>query len=120
MSINQTNYIESLARKYEIEDSKLYATPMEQNLKFEPALSASNDLKYRNLIEALLHIRSDTRPDIYFSVNYLSRVQNYYDESHFQYALRILKYLYYTRELRNRCEYIGTLLPPNEFIDPNA
>lgn len=34
-----------------------------------------------------------------FSVNYLSRFQNCYNKTHFKYALRILKYLYLTKNL---------------------
>ena len=71
---------------------------MEQNLKCEPALSVSNDKKYRNLMGALLYISSNTRLDICYSVNYVSRFQNCYDQSHYKYALRILKYLYYIKE----------------------
>ena len=100
MTLDQWDYIESLAGKYEIENAKLYETPMEQILKCEPALSASNYIKYRNLIGALLYISSSTRPDICYSVNYLSRFQNSYDQSHYKYAFRILKYLYYTKELK--------------------
>ena len=55
MTLDQKDYIEFLARKYDT----------------EPALSASNDKKYRNLITALLYISSSTRPDICYSVNYL-------------------------------------------------
>ena len=33
-------------------------------------------------------------------LNYLSRFQNCYNETHFKYALRILKYLYLTRDLK--------------------
>ncbi|CAH2109165.1 unnamed protein product [Euphydryas editha] len=43
---------------------------------------------------------SGTRPDISFSVNYLSRFQNSYYEMHFKYVLRFLKYVYSTRELK--------------------
>lgn len=100
MKLDQKNYIESLARKYEIKKAKLYATSMEQNLKCKPALSVSNIIKYRNLIGALLYISSGTRPDIYYCVNYLSRFQKCYDQSHYKYALRILKYLYYTKDLK--------------------
>ena len=35
-----------------------------------------------------------------YSVNYLSRFQNCYDETHYKYALRILKYLYLTKDLK--------------------
>ena len=47
-----------------------------------------------------MYISSSTRPDICYPVNYLSRFQNCYDQSHYKYALRILKYLYCTKELK--------------------
>ena len=93
MTLDQEKYIESLARKYQIEQAKLYETPMEQNLKLEPAQAIDEHLKYRNLIGALLYISSGTRLDVSYSINYLSRFQNCYNESHYKYALRILKYL---------------------------
>ena len=77
--------------KVDIEHAKLYETPLEQNLKCEPAQSVSEDLNYRNLIGALLYVSSGTRPDISYSVNYLSRFQNSYELTHYKYAIRILK-----------------------------
>ena len=101
MSLDQEKYIESLARKYQIEQTKVYETPMEQNLKLEPAEETNEKIKYRNLI-ALLYISSGTRLDISYSVNYLSRFQNCYNESHYKYALRVLKYLYLTKDIKLR------------------
>jgi len=72
ITLSQEKYIELLAIKYKIEQSKLYATPMETKLKLEPAIEISTNVMYRNLIGALLYIASGTRPDIAFSVNYLS------------------------------------------------
>ena len=100
MYLDQRKYIESLTRKYQIEEAKLYKTPMEQNLKLEPAEESNEKIKYRNLIGALLYITSGTRLDISYSVNYLSRFQNRFDKTHFKYALRILKYLYSTKDLK--------------------
>jgi len=100
MTLDQNNYIESLATKYDIESAKLYQTPMEQNLSIEPAQSVPEYIKYRNLIGALLYISTSTRLDISYSVNYLSRFQNTYDETHYKYAMRILKYLYLTKDLK--------------------
>ncbi|CAD7093112.1 unnamed protein product [Hermetia illucens] len=85
--------------KYGLENSKLYNTPMEVNLKIEKSDACEQNIKYRNLIGALLYISSATRPDISFAVNYLSRFQNSYNETHFKYALRILQYLYKTKYL---------------------
>jgi len=73
---------------------------MEQNLSLEPSQSASSDIKYKNLIGALLYISTGTRLDVSYSVNYLSRFQNSYNETHYKYALRILKYLYLTKDLK--------------------
>ncbi|KYN22489.1 Copia protein [Trachymyrmex cornetzi] len=102
MSLDQEKYIESLARKYQIEHAKLYEIPMEQNLKLEPAEEINDNVKYRNLIGALLYISSGTRLDISYSVNYLSRLQNCFNETHYKYALRVLKYLYLTKDLKLR------------------
>ncbi|XP_043604785.1 secreted RxLR effector protein 161-like [Bombus pyrosoma] len=100
MKLDQSSYIESLAKQYNIENSKLYSTPMEQNLSLEPAQSVSDNVRHRNLIGALLYISIGTRLDVSYSVNYLSRFQNSYDKTHYKYALRILKYLYLTRKLK--------------------
>lgn len=98
--LSQQKYIETLAKKYDVTQSKRFKTPMEINLKLEPAEEVEEKLKYRNLIGALLYIGSGTRPDISFAVNYLSRFQNCYDHTHFKYALRVLKYLYHTRSIK--------------------
>ena len=97
IKLSQEKYIESLATKFQIKDSKLYSTPMESNFKLEKAEECESSIKYTNLIGALLYVSSGTRPEISHSVNYLSRFQNCYTETHWKYALRILKYLYLTR-----------------------
>ena len=85
---------------------------MKSSLKIEKAEECEPSIKYRNLIGALLYVSSGTRPEISHSVNYLSRFQNCYTETHWKYALRILKYLYLTKGLslqykRNKnCELI--------------
>ena len=73
---------------------------MEQNLGLEPVQAVSNNIKYRNLIGALLYISPGTRSDVNYSVNYLSRFQNSYNETHYKYALRVLKYLNKTKDLK--------------------
>ena len=82
ITLSQTGYIETLAKRYTLETAKPYETPIETKLKLEPADITNNNVKFRNLLGALLYISSGTRPDIAFSVNYLSRFQNYYNETH--------------------------------------
>lgn len=100
MTLSQERYIESLAIKYNVTNSKLFDTPMEMNLKLEKAEMPDPNVKFRNLIGALLYVIAGTRPDITFSVNYLSRFQSAYSCTHYNYALRILKYLCRTRNLK--------------------
>ena len=112
MRLSQKKYIESLANKYKLQNGKLYCTPMETKLEIEKAEINREDIGYKNLIGALLYISVNTRPDISYSVNYLSRFQDCCNETHFKFALRILKYLYRTRDLRldykrnEKCETI--------------
>lgn len=100
MTLNQTKYIESLAAKYNLENSRLYDTPMETNLKLEQAMEVDENIKYRNIIGELLYISTGTRPDVAYSVNYLSRYQSCYNQTHYKYAMRVLKYLYKTKDLK--------------------
>ncbi|CAH2109166.1 unnamed protein product [Euphydryas editha] len=76
LTLSKKLYIESLAKRYNIENSKLFKTPMEINLKLE---------------------KSDINEDIKYSIY---RFQNSYYEMHFKYVLRFLKYVYSTRELK--------------------
>ena len=55
MSLDQKKYIESLAKKYQIEQVIVYETPMEQNLKLESAEETNEKIKYRNFIGAHIH-----------------------------------------------------------------
>lgn len=99
MKLSQKEYIESLADNYDLNDVKLYNTPMEENSKLNQAEVTNEGIEYRNLIGELLYISTGTRPDIAYSVNSLSRFQNCYDKNHYKYALKILKYLVKTKEL---------------------
>lgn len=72
----QEKYIESLTKKYNLEDAKHYNTPMEANYNLEGSKQVDTSIKYRNLIGELLYINTGTRPDITYSTNYLSRFQS--------------------------------------------
>lgn len=100
MFLSQKQYIESLCAKYVIENSKRYETAMENNLKIDQAVETDETIKFRNLIGELFYLSTGTRPDVTYSVNYLSRFQQCYNKTHFKYPLRVLKYLINTKNLR--------------------
>lgn len=125
MTLSQEKYIDSLAKKYDLEYAKLYNTPMETNLKLDPAIQIDETIQFGNLIGELLYISTGTRPDIAFSVNYLSRFQSCFNSNHYKYALRILKYLYSTKNLKltfnknNYCEIIDCYVDSDWAGDTN-
>lgn len=54
-------------------------------------------MPYQKLIGSLMYVAVLTRPDIVFSVNFLSQFNNCYDDEHWAYAKRVLKYLKKTK-----------------------
>lgn len=119
MVLNQTKYIESLAKKFEVINSKVKYTPMKQNLKLQPG-NLNESIKYRNLIGALLYISTCTRSDISFSMNYLSRFQACCDETHYICAKRVLIYFYHTRNMALKFNMNNTENFIDCFVDSNC
>lgn len=100
MKLSQEKYIEELAKKYRIEDQrKVFKVPMEPGLKSVKLEETTCDMPFRSLIGALMYIAACTRPDVSFCTSYLSRMQSGYSREYFEYALRILKYLFHTRTM---------------------
>lgn len=71
---------------------------MENRLRIENTGILSEYPKLRALIGGLLFIARNSRPDVLFAVNYVSRFLNEGTSKIFHYAMRILRYLYCTSE----------------------
>lgn len=95
ITVDQEQYVESLLKNYNMTHCKTSETPMEINLKLEKPQNdcCDNKYPYRQLLGSLMYLAVLTRPDIAFSVNYLSQFNNSYDETHWKHLKRILKYL---------------------------
>ena len=86
-----------------MQDSKPSKTPAEKNLKLEVAQEDSvrvDSHEFRCLVGSLLHLAMQTRSDIMWITNVLSRFM--YDPSfeHFNAAKCVLRYLHNTKSLR--------------------
>lgn len=95
ITVDQEQYIESLLKKFNMSHCKTIETPMEINLRLEKSENSlcNKNIPYRQLIGNLMYLAVLTRPDIAYSVCYLSQFNNSYDETHWKHLKRILKYL---------------------------
>lgn len=97
ITISQTSHVKKLLQVTGLEMAKPRSTPMEPNTKHVSSMCKSGceafKTKYRRLIGNLLYLSQHTRPDITYSVNYLSRFQNNPTEEHYAAVKRIIRYL---------------------------
>ena len=102
----QTKYIERLAKRFCIDDmSRPVETPglYGQKLSVDDLPNTdekkreASELPFQELVGALLYV-TKTRPDVAYAVSDISRFMSKWGSSHFKAALRVLRYLYSTRE----------------------
>jgi hypothetical protein len=102
ITLSQEHYIEDLAVKFGQIEGKHYETPMATNLDLsfdetQPMLSST--IPFRPLVGSLLFVSTQTRPESSMSINELARYMENLQEKHWVAALRVLRYLYLTKEL---------------------
>jgi hypothetical protein len=90
----QQKYAKEVLKKFNMEDCKPVATPMNPKEKFskEDGAERVDEKLYRSLIGCLMYLTA-TRPDIMYAVSLLSRYMHCASEIHFQAAKRILRYV---------------------------
>lgn len=95
ITIDQKHFIESILKKYNMTDCSDSNTPMEINLKLSKNVNSNVVQKYpyQQLIGSLMYLSVLTRPDISYSVSFLSQYNNCFDKIHWTHLKRLLKYL---------------------------
>jgi hypothetical protein len=99
MTISQHNYVNELVKKFNMEKSAPVATPQLRGVELEPETEmsaqqiAAQRFDYRGLVGSLQYLVRGTRPDIANAVRELSKFLSCYNETHWQAARRMLKYL---------------------------
>lgn len=90
----QQKYAKEVLKKFNMEECKPTATPMNQKEKFckEDEAERVDERLYRSIIGCLMYLTA-TRPDIMYAVSLLSRYMHCASEIHFQAAKRILRYV---------------------------
>jgi hypothetical protein len=120
ITISQPAYIEKILKKFNLEDAKTYATPLDPAVKLssdqcpstERGKQAMSKIPYRQAIGSLMWAAVATRPDIAFAVSLLSQFLENPGGTHWTAVKRVFKYLKGTKHCkltlgRNRDGLIG-------------
>jgi hypothetical protein len=109
ISLSQTALIDKIINTYGQKEATIAATPMAsgaQLLRPDPQTPLDEaererlaNLPYRSLIGSLMYVASGSHPDIMFAVSKLSHFLDCYRETHWQAAVRVVRYLKGTRDL---------------------
>lgn len=105
ISIDQKGYILSLLEKFEMSQCKSVKTPLIPNLRLERSETVDYNLPYQELIGKLMYLAINSRPDIAYSVNFMSQFNTCYNSVHWNHLKRVLRYLKGTIDYKLRFNY---------------
>ena len=94
IEIHQQKYIKDLLRKFEMDTSKSFPTPLSTTIKLghDPEGAKVSETLYRAMIGSLMYLTA-SRPDILFATSLCARFQSDPRESHLSMVKRIFRYL---------------------------
>lgn len=119
ITLSQRGYIREILERFGMSDCNPISTPVDPNAKLDKAKKISSsdeeDLLYRELVGCLTYLASSTRLDISFAAGYLGQYNNYFDESHWKAAKRVLRYLKGTMDLG--LTYCSNSKPLTDYAD---
>lgn len=98
ITLDQENYIDQILKTFNMANCKSVNTPMDSNICLDDYENSKNDscdknVPYKRLIGSLMYLAVLTRPDIAYSVSFLSQYNNCYSQFHWKCAKRVLRYL---------------------------
>lgn len=99
VTLYQEKFIDNILKRFNMINCKPSVTPMEVNLKLEKAVNnhCSEIYPYQQLVGSLMYLSVLTRPDISYSVSFLSQYNTCYNETHWKHLKRLLRYLQRTK-----------------------
>lgn len=101
ITLDQENYIDQILKKFNMSECKSVSTPMNTDICIDKVESVGDqNLPYQRLIGSLMYLAVLTRPDIAYTVSFLSQFNNCYTELHWKCAKRVLRYLQGTKALK--------------------
>ena len=104
--LSQRSYIDSMLRRYGLEDLKPVSLPMETSIRLTSAQSPSTtqqiaymrNIPYQEAVGSLMYASLGTRPDITYAVQTVSHFSKNPGQAHWEAVKRIFRYLKGTKD----------------------
>ena len=96
VTVDQERYIETMLERFQMDRCKPSRTPTGLNLEIQTTQNGDEEVDqmiYRSFVGSLLYLTKQTRPDIMFTVNILSRHMNAPTSQHWMCGKQIFQYL---------------------------
>ena len=99
--LDQQAYIKDVLKRFNMENSKPVATPMDSNVKLDKSMGPKTpeemaemkNVPFKEAVGSLLYAAQATRPDIAFAVNLVSQFSINPGRQHWEAVKRIMRYL---------------------------
>lgn len=98
ISLSQKDYVNTLLKRFNMTNCKPMITPIESFEFSNDNSQGSEHPMYQKLMGGLMYLAVLTRPDIAFSVSFLSQFNNCNNDYHWKCAKRVLRYLQGTKD----------------------
>lgn len=96
ITLSQSRFIQTILRRFQMENCNPVQTPLEpgtQPLDLDDPMTAEDQKTYQSLVGSLMYLAVATRPDLGFTIAYLSKYNSKATYRQLQTAKRTLRYL---------------------------
>ena len=105
ISLSQKGFIDTILKRFRMEDSYGVSTPLDPHVVLSKSMSPTSDVEKQRMrpipylagVGSLMYVSLATRPDITFATNKLSQFNSNPGQAHWTALLRVLRYLKFTR-----------------------
>lgn len=100
IKLSQGAFIDKILQRFGMHDSNPVSTPIEPNatLSRDSGTPLQSATRYQQIVGSIMYLVTATRPDLAFTITFLSQFSSAPTDLHLKAAQRVLRYIKYTRD----------------------
>ena len=101
ITLSQSKYVDDILHRFKLDDAAPLFIPLDPNnpLHFNPLEPVADKTTYQSMVGSLMYLMLATRPDLAYPVSKLSQYSSHPRQSHYEAAIRTLRYAKATRDV---------------------